>query len=291
MDKFNKLNIGHLILSPHPHDEDKFRANVPWILNWITEKKSIPFYSISEEMGDNNHYHLDIILMSSSDINKNILNDKGKQTGLAGHLKVHQMEQLPASRWSNYYCYRNAVDKNSHEYNLKFLIGYNHKELKGRPLLKNWNNLALTSQEITNCIDFHEENRTHKFQPQKDVITLNPKNCMYEMKKFVRDHPGTNLGYLKSTTGEKDYCWAGMSQKATRTIVLQLKLKSEITQDERDELDEDCHKKFEKNEFESLKCLRYEQDPAIRLKTLYEEEYITKYEYKRLTSGYWSEKP
>ena len=56
MDKFHKLKIGHLILSPHPHDEDKFRAQVPWIINWITEKKSISFYSISEELGDNNHY-------------------------------------------------------------------------------------------------------------------------------------------------------------------------------------------------------------------------------------------
>jgi hypothetical protein len=52
MDKFNNLNIGHLILSPHPHNEDKFKAMVPWIINWIYEKKSISYYSVSEEMGD-----------------------------------------------------------------------------------------------------------------------------------------------------------------------------------------------------------------------------------------------
>jgi hypothetical protein len=282
MEKFHKLNIGHLILSPHPHDEDKFRAHVPWILNWISDKKSIPFYSISEELGDNNHYHLDIILLSSSDINKNILNDKGKQTGLSGHLKVHQMELLPATRWSNYYCYKNAVDKNSHEYNLKFLIGYNQKELKGRPHLKNWNNLALTSQEITNCIEFHDENKIQKYNPKKDVITLNPKNVMYEMKKYIRDHP-YNFHTLISETVKKNYCWIGMSKGQTRKLILQLKIiKEEITQDETDEINEDTYKKFEENEFEILKTVRYEPDPAIRLKLLWDMGFIKEYEYKQL---------
>lgn len=282
MDKFHKLKIGHLILSPHPHDEDKFRAHVPWIINWISEKKSIPFYSISEEMGDNNHYHLDIILLSSSDINKNILNDKGKQSGLSGHLKVHLMEQLPASRWSNYYCYKNAVDKNSHEYNLKFLIGYNHKELKGRPLLKNWNNLALTSQEISNCIEFHEENKIQKYNPQKDVITLNPKNAMYEMKKYIRDYPYT-FHTLISETVKKNYCWIGLSKGQIRKLILQLKIiKEEITQDETDEINEDTYKKFEENEFEIIKTVRYEPDPAIRLKLLWDMGFIKEHEYNQL---------
>ena len=110
MGKFNNLNIGHLILSPYTHDEDKFRALVPWITNWISEKKSICFYSISEEMGDNNHYHLDIVLLSSSDINKNILNNEGKQIGLSGYLKIQLMGKLPASRRENF-CYKNANSK------------------------------------------------------------------------------------------------------------------------------------------------------------------------------------
>ena len=283
MDKFHKLKIGHLILSPHPHDEDKFRALVPWILNWISEKKSISYYSISEEMGDNNHYHLDIILLSSSDINKNILNNKGKQMGLSGHLKVHLMEKLPASRWENYYCYKNAVDKNSHEYNLKFLIGYNHKELKGRPLLKNYNNLSLCENQLQDCIDFHEENKTQKYNPQKDVITLNPKNAMYEMKKFIRDNPKTILEKLKSKTAQNDYCWAGMSQKATRTIILQLKLKANPTPEIEDEMDEDCHHRFTENdEFEQLKATRYQTDPKIRLKYLYETGFLKEHEYHQL---------
>eukprot|EP01050_Picozoa_sp_SAG11_P020722 SAG11_NODE_3544_length_2379_cov_103.728509_3_plen_93_part_01 len=81
MEKFNKLKVSHLTLSPSVKNEDAFRTKVqPFIINYIETKKAINFYSISEEQGEG-HHHLDIVFFHNSDIKKNIYNNKGKQIG------------------------------------------------------------------------------------------------------------------------------------------------------------------------------------------------------------------
>ena len=105
---------------------------------------------------------------------------------------------------------------------------------------------------------------------------------MYEMKKYIRDYP-YNFHTIISETVKKNYCWIGMSKGQIRKLILQLKIiKEQITQDEEDEINEDTYKKFEDNELSIIKCIRYEPDPAIRLKLLWDEGFIKEHEYNQL---------
>lgn len=287
METFINLNIGHLIISPSTMDQEKFRGYIPFIVNWIFSKKSISFYSISEEYGSNDHLHLDIIILSKSDINKNILNNKGNQKGLQGHLKEFMINNLPNTQFNRFYRYQNENTKNSKEYNIKFLIGYNFKETSN-PKVKNNNTLGLSENEIQECIKFYQENETKiKNIIDKDVISLTPKNAMYEIKKFYSQKKNINYNSIISETVMKGYCWIGMSRAQTRKLVLQLKLiKEEAEKDEIIELDDDTFKKFDYDqEFENMKKIRH---PLIsrydRLTHLYENNYLTKKEYDTLIS-------
>jgi len=279
MEHLYNLNIGHLTISPSTMDQEKFRGYIPFIINWIFEKKSISFYSISEEYGSNDHLHLDIILFSKSDINKNILNNKGKQIGLSGHLKDFMDNHLPNTLWKRFYRYENENKKNSKEYNVKFLIGYNIKEDQ-----KNHNDLPITKEEFEECSKHYQENKSDFKIVNKDVIPLNPKNAMFEMKKYLQDKENPDYHKLITDSIKKGYCWLGMSEKISRKLILQLKLlKNDIEKEEEDELNEGSFKKFETMELEQLKMIRQYNCPREnRLKMLYEYQFITKKELETL---------
>ena len=280
MQNLYNLKKGHLTLSPSVRDEEKFKEFTPFIINWIYNKKSISFYSISEEYGENNHYHLDIIFFSKSDINKNILNNKGKQIGLSGHLKTFMTNNLPNTLWNRFYRYESEHSKNSTEYNTKFLIGYNFKELK-----QNWNNLNLSSDEINEYIQFYEANETKsKIIIDKDVIPLNPKNAMFELKKLFKNSPETNIDKLKSETIKKNYCWLGMSKRNTRQIYLQLKIHLGIAEDhEIHEFDDDLKSEITDNAMLQLIEIRNQPD-HIRYQLLLEQGLIKKSEYNLINN-------
>lgn len=273
------FNIGHLTISPSTMDCEKFKGFIPFIINWIFEKKSISFYSISEEYGSNDHFHLDIIILLKLDINKNILNNKGKQKGLSGYLKEFMENNLPNTLWNRFYRYENENKKNSKEYNVKFLIGYNFKENQ-----KNYNNLNISEEDFEECKKHYEENKSDFKIVQKDVIPLNPKNAMFEMKKYLKDQEKPEYHKLVTETIKKGYCWLSMSEKMTRKLILQLKLLKEgLEPCEEDELNEGTFKKFENMEIEQLKMIRhYNCPPEERLKMLYEYQFITKGEYESL---------
>lgn len=273
------FNIGHLTISPSTMDVEKFKGFMPFIINWIFEKKSISFYSISEEYGSNDHFHLDIILLSKSDINKNILNNKGKQIGLSGHLKEFMENNLPNTMWNRFYRYENENKKNSKEYNVKFLIGYNFKENRN-----NHNNLNISEEDKEECKKHYEENRSDFKIVQKDVIPLNPKNAMFEMKKYLKNIEKPEYNQLVTETIKKGYCWLGMSEKMTRKLILQLKLvKGDIEEYEEDELNESAYKNITEGEFEQFKNIRYNNvSRQDRLQLLREYQLITKEEYETL---------
>lgn len=106
---------------------------------------------------------------------------------------------------------------------------------------------------------------------------------MFEMKKYLTDNKTPNFNILISETIMKGYCWIGMSKTQIRKLILQLKLiKEQATDDEINEINEDCFKKFEENqEFEMLKCNRTGPN---RLKLLKEYQFITQDEYKILST-------
>ena len=286
METFYNFNIGHLILSPSTMDQEKFRGFIPFIVNWIQLKKSIFSYSITEEYGSNDHLHLDIIIFSKSDINKNILNNKGSQKGLQGHLKEFMINNLPNTQFNRFYRYQSENKKNSKEYNVKFLIGYNFKENKNKKF-KNYNNLNLEKNIIDENIKYFQENETKLKIIDKDIIPLNPKNAMFEIKKFYENKNNINYQTIISETVQKGYCWLGMSKAQTRKLVLQLKLIKEEAEDEEImELDDDLQKRFDEDgEFERMKQIRH---PLItnheRLTYLYENNFLKKHEYEKLLS-------
>ena len=277
------LNIGHLILSPHSQDEDKFKQYVSFIINWLQNKKSVAYYSISEEMGENNHYHLDILIFSQSEINKNILNNKGKYKGLQGELKDHAVNNLPNSRWEIYYQYKNENKNNSHEHNVKFLIGYNSKEK-----LQNWNNLNLIEEIISECIKYYNENETKsKYIVQKDVIPLNSKNAMFELKKFIKDKKNYEIKNIKLDTLKKGYCWIGLTKRQIRQLILQLKIYSgDANEYEEAEYNSDLYPEFKEDIIEQLNLARCSSDKKIRLNILHSLKFITHQEYYNITGEY-----
>lgn len=284
-------NVGHLVLSPSDKDEEKFKLFIPFIINWIETKKSIAYYSISEEMGEKNNYHLDIILFSNSDINNNILNNKGKYLGLQGEIRKHKDNHLPNTIMSEhkggpYYHYQNEHKDKTHEFNVKFCIGYNYKEQNG--ILKNWNNLNLTEEIIQETIKFYNENETKSaYIKQKDTIPLNSKNIMHEMKKFISDKENYNLKNLKLDTVKKGYCWAGTTKRMVRSVVLQLKILSgEANEYEEAEFSSDLFPEIKDDIVDQLNNARFQSDKRIRLNILHELKFITTSEYYSITGEY-----
>lgn len=293
MEKLYNLNLCHLVLSPSDKDEEKFKGYVPFIINWIFNKSNISFYSISEELGESkSHYHLDILIFAKTNIDNNILNNKGDQKGLAGHLKEFMVNNLPSSNWGKFYKESKENLKKANEHNVKFLIGYNcketekysHQENGHDKYLKNWNNLPITDEELLECLMYMRKHKVDKPEYIKDVIPLNPKNAMFEMKKYLINNPDSDYHKLVTETIKKGYCWLQMSEKMTRKLILQLKLiKNGLEVDEEDELNEGTFKKFENMEIEQLKMIRhYNCPPEERLKMLYEYRFITKSELESL---------
>lgn len=296
LDHLLNFNMGHLILSPHPQDEGKFKQFVPFIINWLETKKSVAYYSISEELGENKHYHLDILIFSKSEINKNILNNKGKYKGLQGELKDHAVNNLPNSRWEIYYQYKNENKNNSHEYNLKFMIGYNSKETEKYShineegydvYLDNWNNLNIDEKVFMDCVKFYEENETKsKYIIEKDVIPLTSKNAMFELKKFIKDKKNYEINDIKLDTLKKGYCWIGLSKRQIRQLILQLKIYTEQENEyERAEYISDQFPEFKDDIVEQLNLARY-GNPEKRLQILHNLKFITTQEYYNITGCY-----
>ena len=284
MEKLYKLNFTHLTLKPSVKDAEKFKGFTPFIINWIFKKSNISFYSISEELGENGGYHLDILIFATTNIDNNILNNKGKQIGLSGHLKEFMVNNLPSTQWGIFYKDAKENIKNEKEHNVKKLIGYNQKETQVNPELTNWNNLPITEEQLQECIEYNKiHNNKHK-KISKDVICLDPKNAMFEMKKYLTNQEEPNYHKLVTETIKKGYCWLSMSEKMTRKLILQLKLiKNGLEDIEEDELNEGTFKKFENMELEQLKMIRHYNCPKEqRLKMLYEYEFISKNELESL---------
>ena len=284
MEKLCQLNLCHLILSPSDKDEEKFKGYVPFIINWIFNKKSISFYSISEEMGEKGeHFHLDILIFAKTNIDTNILNNKGKQIGLAGHLKEFMINNLPSTTWGRFYKDKKENINKEKEHNIKFLIGYNQKETQENSELKNWNNLPIDSGSLIECIDYMKLHKVEKPVYTKDITPLNPKNAMFEMKKWtIKQNDEFNYDTLVSDTVKQGYCWLGMTEKTTRKLILQLKtIKGELEEEEEHELNGGVYKKFEDPELETLKMMRH-RPHFERLKELYENNFLTKEEYEIL---------
>lgn len=297
MDHLCTYNLCHLIVRPHLYDEDKFKEHVPKIINWIFEKKSISFYSISEELGEGGHdttgYHLDITIFSTSDIEKNIINSKGKQVGFRTILKQIILS-LPNTKPNRFIKIKKEHLLNDKLYNVKKLIGYSFKEQHGE--LKNYNNLQISKEVIQECLQFYRDNTKKKEEVEEeelknDVIPLSTKNAMWEMKLYIKEKLKSQQKFdyytIKSQSSKEGYCWAGMSAKSTRTIILQLKnLYEDIEDHEIIELDTDALPKFsEDGEFEKMQQIRHPLISAYdRLTHLYENNYLTKSEYEYLTS-------
>lgn len=284
MEKFIPLNLCHLIIRPSIKDEEKFKGFVPFIINWIFEKKSISFYSISEELGDplSPGYHLDILIFAKAQIDKNIINNKAKQIGLAGHCRTFMDQNLPSSNWNIFFKNVKENLEKDHEYNIQFLIGYNMKEQGGTLDLKNWNNLQLTEEIIDTCVKFYDENKSEKPQKTKrDVIPLNNKNAMYEMKKYLSNIENPEYHNLISDTIMKDYCWIGMAKKSTRKLILQLKLIGGHADDhEIAELNDDTLRDLNPV-LDQMEYIRF-QPSYIRLQYLFENGLLKKDEYDAL---------
>lgn len=287
MESLYNLNFYHLIIRPHKYDEEKFKPFTPFVVNWIQAKKSISFYSISEELGENDGYHLDIVIFSSGQIEKNILNNKGSQLGLRGHALNYRDNNLPnTTNTKRYFCKKPETEKNTKEFNVKKIIGYSFKEQDCD--LRNWNNLeeaGITKEDIIDCLKFYQDNKHTKEKPvPKDVTPLNTKNIMWEMKKYIMEkyvdlNKKIRWDTLVTDSVEDDYCWASITEKQTRKIQLQLKLKfKEIDEDEKDELNDGLFKRFEKDqEYEMIKSVRH-RERSVRLQLLKEYGFITEKE-------------
>lgn len=282
MNKLNELNIAHLIIRPHLMDEEKFKAFTPFCINWIFKKSNIKFYSISEELGENGGYHLDILILSNTDIDKNIINNKGKQIGLSGHARTFMETNLPNSQWNYFFKNQKENKKNDKLYNINFLIGYNLKEQKNDEL-KNWNNLELSSDEIDTCIKFYEANKSEKpLKMKKDIIPLNNKNAMFEMKKYLESVENPEYHTLITDTIMKGYCWIGLPKKSIRKLILQLKLiKGQADDYEIAELNDDIQRDLDPIK-DQLEYMRH-QPRFIRLQYLYENGFLKKEEFELLT--------
>ncbi len=289
MNKLYDLNLCHLVLSPSPNDAEKLRGYTPFIINWIFNKSNISFYSISEELGENHdHFHLDILIFAKTNIETNILNNKGKQIGLAGHLKEFMLNNMPSSQWGVFYKDKKENIRNEKEHNVKYLIGYNQKETEKYShteeydiYLQNWNNLPIDEDQIMKCIMYMKEHRVDKKTFQKDVIPLYPKNCMFEMKKFLKKDMEYHT--IISDSVKKGYCWVGMSKKQTRTLILQLKvIKDCAEQWEIDELNEDTFSDIS-SELSIIQEIRHRPDYQ-RLILLKQHGFITQTEYDQLVA-------
>lgn len=284
MEKFQNYNIAHLTLSPHVFDENSFKTKVqPFIINWITTKSTITYYSISEERGKKDHHHLDILIFSKSIINTNILNKKGNQLNLQGEVQK-LIKSCPSTIWDRFWNYKGENKKKSPVHNRKYLIGYNQKETEKNSELKNYNNLDISESELSECIEYYELNKDDKeVEDDNDVIPLHPKNAMYLMSRYIEKEKPETFDRLISSTVKQGYCWLGMSKTVCRRLLLQLKLKyGHSDQHEVDEMDDWFQNETTDEQIQSAKYMTHLQ----RLSFLRSEGLINKEELIVLQEHY-----
>jgi hypothetical protein len=229
--QLNSYNCGHLVLSPHPNDRNSFRKHIPDIVKWIQNKRSINFFSIVEEYGDNDHLHLDIILFSNSDINKNILNNKGKQIGLSGMTCSYRDKHMPSTK-EVYYKYLNK--KTEHE--KKYFLAYNIKEQETQEDFKRYSNIELTEETKKELLQYYKDNKTSKNKKDNymDIIPLNSKNFtqiminnlsskykLPDQKEGLEEYISTEL---ITDSMKQGYCWLQMSKNNVKKAIHQLKI-------------------------------------------------------------------
>lgn len=282
-------NCGHLVLSPHPNDRNSFRKHIPDVVKWIENKRSIKFFSIVEEYGEKDHLHLDIILFSNSDINKNILNNKGKQQGLSGMTCSYRDKHMPNTK-EVYYKYLNK--KTDHE--KKYFLAYNIKE-EEKDNFKRYSNIELTDETKKELNDYYKENCDKKVKDNyMDIIPLNSKNFTQIMINYLSDKyqlPDQKEGLEEYITTElitdsmkQGYCWLQMSKQTVKKAIHQLKIMFNIE----DGYDvEEINKEMtnieteDESELYKYKKIRH-MTTDNRLKRLLDFGMITEEEYKKL---------
>jgi hypothetical protein len=286
MNQLKQLNMGHLVLNPHPNDLNKFSEFIPLITEWIQSKRSIKFFSISVEYGSDNKLsgkHLDIILFSSSDLSSNVINNKGKQVNLRGFIQQHKDQYLPNTQMLGkygkpYYSYNN-VKKGTEEYE----IGYNMKEIKDDNMIatENWNNYP-DDLDIDECLKIYHQQKSEdikvKLDNYLDIIPLTPKNAIQLLLNFIEDNDIKDLDRdLQLESIRNGYSWIGLGKSQILRIFREIKImRHEETQFDIDKIMND------QNYLES--------DPEKQLNFILSmgnkhkyEKYITLYDNKLLT--------
>lgn len=233
MNQLKQLNMGHLVLSPHPNDLNSFSEFIPEIVNWIQSRRSIKFFSISVEYGEENkvsNKHLDIVLFSSSDLSSNVINNKSKQINLRGFIQQHKEKYLPNSQMlgksgNPYYSYTN-IKKGTEEKE----IGYNLKEIKDENLIanENWNNYP-EGVDLDECLKIHHQLKSEKIKVKLDnyldVIPLNPKNAINLLLNFIEDNKIKDIDRdLQLESIRQGYSWIGLGKSQICRIFRELKI-------------------------------------------------------------------
>lgn len=284
MEKFENLNYGHLVLCPSTMDLNKWEEHIPTIINWIQSKKTI-YYSISIEHEDTNR-HMDIIIFSKSDINKNLLNNKGKQINLRGIEEQYVTNNLPNTQFIRkdqkacYWNYHNYTKDGKYTDPCKYLIGYNFKEKPKR----NWNNLQLSTKDIADALIYYEENKTEKYKQIEDITVLNTKNATWQLLKYIEENKEKykeDISELQVDTMKDRYCWIGLSRSVISKLFLQLKVMLNTA----DEHDKDMIKLDQVKEIPSdVSYLQvFKNRPKNqRLYQLYKEGYLKQNEIEKL---------
>lgn len=296
MNQLYQLNMGHLVLNPHPNDLNAFTEFIPEITEWIESKKAIKFFSISIEYGkDNNksNKHLDIILFAKSDLSSNIMNNKGKQVGLRGIIEKYKNKNMLSTKMEGkyglpYYCFKN-IKLETYQYS----IGYNFKENPEQ----NWNNLPLTSEEIQDCVNKYKNTSLEQIQSQldnyMDIVPLNPRNATNLLLNFISEQkldPEDIYTKLQIISMKKGYCWIGLSKSQIQRLLLQIKImRNEADEDEEASVIRDqivIQSDSEKQLYNILE-LRYKENLERYVK-LYENNLLKSSEILKLT-GYTAE--
>lgn len=294
MNQLKQLNMGHLVLSPHPNDLNAFSEFIPEIVNWIQSRRSIKFYSISVEYGSDNNKsnkHLDIILFSSSDIAKNIMNNKGKQINLRGVISNYKMWHMPNSIMSDksggpYYKYRSIVKGTEEK-----VIGYNFKEIKDNEMIatENYNNIEELI-DINECIKIHHQLKSEdikvKLDNYLDIIPLNTKNAIQLLLNFIEDNDIKDIDRdLQPESIRKGYSWIGLGKSQILRIFRELKImRKEETQYDIDRIMNDQNY-IESDPEAQLNFLlsMSNKDKIEKYICLYDNKLLTDKEIKKLT--------
>lgn len=285
MEQLLQLNMGHLVLRPHPNDLNIFEDQITIVENFIKKKKTIDFFSINVEYGDKypSGKHLDIILFSKSKIDTNILNEKGKQKNLKGTqrdwiLKVNPEQKAGNTIVNKYWNYKNVKEED-----YKFVIGYSHKEQE-----KHGINLAQNLPEdlnIKEMIEYYKNNKPEEIETNNymDIVPLHSKNVTNLMLNFIRDENISNIDKdLQILSMKKGYCWLDISPQKTKKLIHQIKvMRNEETQYDVEQIIKN-QEDFTMSDIEHLSYVK-NSSQLIRLMSLYSMGLLKEHEIEKLS--------